>query len=86
MREYRADHQNEMRIRYGWRLSENGYQMIDPVQRDTILKILALRKTGNSLQQIADHLNANNYPTSRNGKWYCATVKKIIDQNTHLQK
>ena len=86
MREYRADHQNEMRIRYGWRLSENGYQMIDPVQRDTILKILALRKTGNSLQQIADHLNANNYPTSLNGKWYCATVKKIIDQNTHLQK
>ena len=86
MRPYRSDHQNEMRIRYGWRISEYGYQMINPTQRDTIIRILGLRKRGKSLQEIADYLNAHNYPTSRNGKWHCTTVKKIVDQNIRLQK
>lgn len=58
--------------------------MVNSVQRQIIVEILSLRKQGSSLQEITDYLNQQGYPTSRNGKWYCATVKKIIDQNFHL--
>ena len=71
-----------MRIPYGWRLSRGGYHMVDHTQREVIKKIYAMRTTGSNLQEIADYLNANNFPTSRNGKWHCTTVKKIIDQNS----
>ncbi len=82
MRRYKPDHSNAMRIRYGWRLSKTGYQMVDLRQRQVIQKIISMRKKGKNLQYIVDCLNSNNEPTSRNGKWYCSTIKKIIDQNT----
>lgn len=82
MRSYKSNHSNQMRIPYGWRLSKYGYHMVNPVQRDVIKKIYSMRKSGLNLQEIADYLNSNDFPTSRNGKWHCTTVKKIIDQNS----
>jgi len=56
--------------------------MIDRDQQLTISKIINLRASGLILQDICDYLNENKYITPRNGKWYCSSVKKILDQNT----
>lgn len=82
MRSYRVDHKNSRRIRYGWRIAANGCQMIDREQQNVITQIISMRKDGLILQAICDHLNKHEYATPRNGKWYCSTVKKILDQNT----
>ena len=43
MRRYKQDHRNPRRLRYGWRLSESGHILIDPLQRECIFLILHLR-------------------------------------------
>jgi site-specific DNA recombinase len=50
-------------------------------QQQVINLIIQLRSTGNTLQQIADYLNANNYLTKRNKIWYAKTVKNVIDNS-----
>jgi hypothetical protein len=82
MRTYKVDHKNSRRIRFGWRIAANGSQMIDREQQDIITKIIEMRNKGLILQDICDYLNKNGYATPRNGKWYCSTVKKILDLNT----
>lgn len=82
MRSYKVDHQNARRIRFGWRIAPSGYQMIDREQQEIISKIIDLRNRGLILQDICDYLNKHQYSTPRNGKWYCSTIKKILDLNT----
>lgn len=82
MRSYKIDHKNSRRIRFGWRIAANGSQMIDREQQQVITKIIDMRNDGLILQDICDYLNKHGYATPRNGKWYCSTVKKILDLNT----
>jgi hypothetical protein len=84
LRTYKSDHRNPQRLRYGWRLTRSGHIVVDESQRESIFLILALRGGNATLQQICDHLIAEQRPTPRRGSWYCATVKKIIDQNADL--
>ena len=84
LRSYRADHRNPQRLRYGWRLTRSGHIVVDKQQRASIFLILALRSEQATLQQICDHLSYVQSPTPRKGRWYCSTVKKIIDQNAAL--
>jgi site-specific DNA recombinase len=48
-------------------------------EQEIINLIIQLRSAGNTLQQIADHLNENNYLTKRSKQWYAKTVKNVID-------
>jgi site-specific DNA recombinase len=50
-------------------------------QQQVINLIIQLRSTGNTLQQIADYLNQNNYLTKRSKSWYPKTVKNVIDNS-----
>lgn len=82
MRSYKEDHQNARRLRFGWRISSYGYQMIDRSQQKIIARIFLLRNQGSKLQDICDCLNKEGIQTPRNGKWHCSTIKKILDQNS----
>jgi len=84
VRSYKSDHRNPQRLRYGWRLTKSGHIVVDEAQRASIFLMLALRSDKRTLQQICDRLSAVQCPTPRKGLWYCATVKKIIDQNADL--
>lgn len=44
----------------------------------TVARIRMLRAEGLTLRAIVDHLNAENIPTVRGGKWAPATVGKVI--------
>ncbi len=82
MRSYKEDHQNARRLRFGWRISSYGYQMVDTQQQLIIAKIFHLRNEGSKLQDICDRLNNEGIQTPRNGRWHCSTIKKILDQNS----
>jgi len=84
VRNYKTDHRNPRRLRYGWKLTQSGHITIDAAQRACVYRILALRRDGRTLQQICDRLVADGWPAPRRGKWYCATVKKIVEQNAAL--
>ncbi|MCB1749836.1 MAG: hypothetical protein H6977_08865 [Gammaproteobacteria bacterium] len=85
MRSYRPDHKNPRRLRYGWRLTPSGHIVVDPEQRRCIYFILMLRARQFTLQQICDALTACAIPAPRQGAWYCATVRKILEQNDGLR-
>ena len=85
MRSYKCDHRNPRRLRYGWRLTASGHIVVDPAQRRCIFLMLELRAAGLSLRQICEVLRAGHYRPPRHDIWYCATVKKIIEQNAHLK-
>lgn len=85
MRSYKRDHRNPRRLRYGWRLTASGHIVVDAAQRRCIFLMLELRQAGLSLRQICEVLRASRHPPPRHDTWYCATVKKIIEQNGHLR-
>ncbi len=43
--------------------------------------IISLKKQNLSLRQIADHLNKNNFKTSKNNKFYFSTVAQLLKTN-----
>lgn len=61
-----------------------GYEMIqgklEAVEAELVVvqRILDLRRTGGTLQAIANTLNAEDVPTKRGGAWYPSTVAKIL--------
>ena len=85
VRTYKTDHRNPRRLRYGWRLAPSGHIVVDPAQRDCIFLMLELRQRELTLRQICEALRLAATPAPRHATWYCATVKKIIEQNTHLE-
>ncbi|MGE0484210.1 MAG: recombinase family protein [Gammaproteobacteria bacterium] len=85
MRSYRIDHKNPRRLRYGWRLTPSGHIVVDPAQRRCIYLMLLLREQRFTLQQICNTLTALALPAPRQGAWYCATVRKILEQNEGLR-
>jgi site-specific DNA recombinase len=50
-------------------------------EQEILNLIIHLRSDGNTLQQIADYLNENNYLTKRSKQWYPKTVKNVIDNS-----
>ena len=85
MRTYKSDHRNPRRLRYGWRLAPSGHIMVDAAQRDCIYLMLELRQRELTLRQICEVLRLAKTPAPRHATWYCATVKKIVEQNMHLE-
>jgi site-specific DNA recombinase len=61
-----------------------GYEMVEKklvkvaIEHEAITLIEQLKADGLTLQQIADHLNAQNIATKRGGKWYPTTVKNVL--------
>jgi hypothetical protein len=84
VRTYKSDHHNPRRLRYGWRLTHSGHIVVDAQQRSAIFLMLAMRRDHSSLQHICSRLSTMQCQPPRNNCWYCATVKKIIDQNSDL--
>ncbi|MEM8845277.1 MAG: hypothetical protein AAGB35_09580 [Pseudomonadota bacterium] len=82
MRKYKANHKNSNRICYGWRISKSGFHVVDQSARETIMKILVMRNHGYSLNKIKDTLEESNVPPPRSTSWYCATIGKIISENS----
>lgn len=67
---------------YGWRISKEGFHMVDGLARETIMKILVMRNQGYSLNHIKQTLEAMKLPGPRSSSWYCATIGKIISENS----
>ena len=81
MRKYKQAHQNPNRIRYGWRISQAGYHMVDARARKTIMKILVMRKSGYSFEKIKNVLEEEKLDSPRKSSWHCATIKNIVSTN-----
>lgn len=82
MRKYKKDHHNPYRMSYGWRISKAGFHMVDNFARENIMKILVMRHQGHSLNHIKQTLEEMNLPGPRSNSWYCATIGKIISENS----
>ena len=81
MRKYKQAHQNPNRIRYGWRISQAGYHMVDSSARKTIMKILVMRRSGYSFEKIKNSLEEMQLASPRKSSWHCGTIKKIVSTN-----
>lgn len=64
-------------VPFGYRL--NGQALEQAEQEAAIIaRIVTLRESGQTLQQIADVLNAEGQATKRGGRWYPTTIKNIL--------
>jgi DNA invertase Pin-like site-specific DNA recombinase len=58
----------------------DGELIEDPQEQEIIELIRRHHKSGKSLQQIADWLNQNEYPTKRGQQWKRISVKRVLDR------
>jgi hypothetical protein len=58
----------------------DGELIEDPQEQEIIELIRRHHKSGKSLQQIADWLNQNEYPTKRGQQWQRSSVKRVLDR------
>ena len=56
---------------------------IDEDEAEIIAMIHKLRRSGLSMQSIADRLNKNQIPTKRGGKWYASTIQYILNNKLY---
>ena len=56
---------------------------IDEDEAEIIAMIHKLRRSGLSMQSIADRLNKNQVPTKRGGKWYASTIQYILNNKLY---
>ena len=52
----------------------------DAEEMATAWQIVALRKQGRSMNQIAVAMNESSRPTKNGGRWYASTVKRVLDR------
>lgn len=64
-------------IPWGYLVNEDGALSINDEAVAAIRLLLSLRKRGKTLQQTADRLNAENYPTPKGGKWTTSNVQSV---------
>lgn len=64
---------------YGYRRDKEGGLAIDDQEAAVVRRIAALRRSGSTLQAIADGLNEAGISTKRGGKWYPGTLRYILD-------
>jgi len=63
---------------------ENKDLIIDGVAIKTVKEIFYLKRNRRfGLRQIARHLNDNNIPTARGGKWYAGTVRYMLNNQLY---
>jgi len=67
-------------IPYGYAYLE-GELVKNPVEYKTVLRIMALWKSGKSLNGIADILNQKPIPTRSGGKWVHSVIAGIIKKH-----
>jgi hypothetical protein len=60
--------------------SVDGDLVDDPVECQTVELIRRHHKSGKSLQNIADWLNARGYTTKRGQQWQRISVKRVLDR------
>lgn len=60
--------------------SVNGELVEDPKEQEVIELIRRHHKSGKSLQQIADWLNARDYTTKRGQQWKRISIKRVLDR------
>jgi hypothetical protein len=60
--------------------SVNGELVDDPIESQIIELIRRHHKSGKSLQNIADWLNAQGYTTKRGQQWQRISVKRVLDR------
>jgi len=66
-------------VPYGFTLAEDGDRLLPNAEEQEIIReIRARREAGETLQTIADDLNARAVPTKKNGSWWPATIANII--------
>jgi len=63
--------------------SEGKELVISGEEAEIVKKIYKLRRSRKGLREIARHLNENNIPTARGGKWYAGTVKYILENDIY---
>ncbi|MFA7418893.1 MAG: recombinase family protein [Melioribacteraceae bacterium] len=57
--------------------------VVSSVDSPTIKLVFKLKKRKMTLGQIARHLNENNIPSAKGGKWYSGTVKYILENRIY---
>lgn len=70
---------------YGYRI-QNGLITPDTAQAEYVRQIYQLYLAGNSLQEIAKHLQANSIPYSDETGWNKNTVHRIVKKSSILRK
>ncbi|MFC1713667.1 recombinase family protein [Candidatus Poribacteria bacterium] len=63
----------------GYEAGEDGRLIENENELAVVKKIKVLRKRGASYQKIADRLNDAGIPTKKNGQWYKATVRNVVN-------
>lgn len=67
---------------YGFKQEENKL-IEDKHEMEIIRRIKKWREEGQTLWQIVNRLNKNNFPTKRGGKWAPSTVKYLLENNLY---
>ena len=62
---------------YGWR-REHGKLVKDPAEQALIARMRRMYRRGMSLQAIAERLNAEHVPTKQGGRWWPASIRRIV--------
>jgi len=63
----------------GYKKDRQGGLVEDGESAATVRRIFAMRAKGATLQAIANSLNTGGVPTAREGKWWPATVRYVLD-------
>lgn len=67
----------------GYKRDKEGGLTIDEDEAEVVRRIYSMRRTGATLQAIADALNQGAVRTKRGGQWYPGTVRYILDNNKY---
>ncbi|KKN26223.1 hypothetical protein LCGC14_0876860 [marine sediment metagenome] len=67
----------------GFDKAEDGSLVENPAEMKTVKLIKRMRKTGKSLQGIADRLNSRSVKTKTGGKWYKSTVSNVLSGSVY---
>jgi DNA invertase Pin-like site-specific DNA recombinase len=73
----------------GWRrdeaLDDAGRRRVLPVDAEwaTVARIVALRRSGLTLRDIAQQLTQEGHPTKRGGRWHASTVRAVTERLLH---
>lgn len=65
---------------YGIRVTDQGEELDVPIEREAIARIVALRRQGKPLREIAYILTQEEVPTKRGGRWAPATIAKVLQR------
>lgn len=70
---------------YGYQYSaDKKHIVINQQEAAVVRRIFTMAQTGNSMQKIADYLNADTLHTRRNNRWTKATLQKILHNDFYV--